>query len=91
MAKKRRSSRRWLRALVLFVAVPVGVWILAFLIWFFWYDIGNFAGRPASQPKAAPKAPRKSDEFKPQTRKPAREDIPNEDRKRLEEIIDKRR
>ncbi|HEY5627314.1 MAG TPA: hypothetical protein VIR79_05175 [Nitrospira sp.] len=73
------------------MTVPLVVWLIAFLVWFYWYDIAELAGRHRIQPKPAPKAARKTEEFKPRPQKRAGEDIPNEDRRRLEDIINKRR
>ena len=68
--------------------MPLAVWFVAFLLWFFWYDIAGLVGRNKGEPKNAPKAAHTSAKIKPA---PPEEKILNEDRKRLDDIINKRR
>ena len=93
MARNRRKKRRWLRTLLVFVLTPLTVWMAAFLIWFFWYDItrqastGNVARVPGfnanrdGNPGTARNASRRE---RPQ------ETIPEEDRKTLDDILKRR-
>ena len=88
MAKKKRKKKRWLHSLLVYTGVPLAVWFVAFLLWFFWYDIAGLVKR---QPITAPKAGRTRERIKPSPATPAEEKILNEDRKRLEDILNKRR
>jgi len=91
VAKKRRKKRRWLRSLLIFTGLPLLVWFAAFLLWFFWYDIAGLVGRDEGERGNASRASQTSAKAKPLTMPPPKERILNEDRKRLEDIINKRR
>jgi cytoskeletal protein RodZ len=91
VAKKRKKKRRWLRSLLIFTGLPLVVWFVAFLLWFFWYDIAGYVGRDEGEPKNASRATQTSAQVKPLPATRSEEKILNEDRKRLEDIINKRR
>jgi cytoskeletal protein RodZ len=86
LAKKRNKKSSWLRNLLLytctFLFTPLIIWFLAFLLWFYWYDI---TGRPdnTSSAKASKEVvrPTQPSEESPQER------IREEDRRKLEEIL----
>lgn len=86
MAKKRRRKTSRLKILLLFIAAPLVVWLLAFLAWFYWNDIARLARNGRSQ--ISPEAARKSEQ--PPENK-AKEKIRDEDRKKLEDILKKSR
>ena len=86
MAKKRRRNRSRLKILLLFVATPLVVWFLAFLIWFYWNDVVKLTSKDRSQP--ASNAGRHSE--RPSENKP-KEKILDEDRKKLEDVLNKAR
>jgi len=81
-----------LKSLLVFTGVPLAVWFVAFLLWFFWYDIVGLVSRDERQPKSVLNSgggtPAK---VKPPLVTPPEEKILNEDRKRLKDIINKRR
>ncbi len=85
MAKKRRRKTSRLKILLLFIATPLVVWLLAFFTWFYWNDIARFARDDRFQ---SPEAARKSE--RPPENKP-KEKILDEDRNKLEEILKKSR
>jgi len=91
VAKKRKKKRRWLRSLLIFTGLPLIVWFAAFLLWFFWYDIAGFVGREEGKTRNLSTATQTSAKVKPLPAAPPEEKLLNEDRKRLEDIIDKRR
>jgi len=84
--KKRKKKTRWLRILLFLILTPLIVWGLAFVVWLYWrdgtttVDQGNKtpppqANRPIERPSKAPdKAPR--------------ERINEQDRRKLEEILE---
>jgi cytoskeletal protein RodZ len=81
VAKKKRGKRNWLRLLLFFILTPFITWALAFLIWFYWYEI---TGRDKTPPTKANK------EFERPTKpsdKSAQERIGEEDRRKLEDIL----
>jgi cytoskeletal protein RodZ len=81
VAKKKRGKRSWLRLLLFFILTPFITWALAFLIWFYWYEI---TGRDKTPPTKANK------EFERPTKpsdKSAQERIGEEDRRKLEDIL----
>ena len=89
MARKTRKTYRWIRSLVLFVMTPIIVWILAFVIWFFWRDITKLFDKkgPAKTP---PGVSRGTEKTQPRRENKSQEKIPEEDRKKLDEILKNR-
>jgi hypothetical protein len=86
VAKKRRRKRSWLKTLLLFIATPLLVWFLAFLTWFYWNDLVKLAVQ--DRPEAIPKAVRKA-EWPAENK--SNEKILEEDRRKLEDILNKSR
>jgi hypothetical protein len=84
VAKKRRRKRSRLKTLLLFIATPLAVWLLAFGIWFYWNDLIRLTRKDRSQPPS--KAVRHSG---PPTENKPKEKILDEDRKKLEDILNK--
>ena len=87
MAKRKRKKRGWLRTLIFFIFVPLIVWLIAFLLWFYWRDLSTLWNKK-SAPLDAPVRSRERDEPRPTKRPP--EKILDEDRKKLEEILKRR-
>jgi hypothetical protein len=89
VARKTKKTHRWFRSLVLFVATPIIIWILAFFIWFFWRDIAKFFDKrgPAKTP---PGVSRGAEKIQPRRENKSQEKIPEEDRKKLDEILKNR-
>ncbi|HXV81645.1 MAG TPA: hypothetical protein VEG60_17330 [Candidatus Binatia bacterium] len=82
MATKRKRKTSWVKALLFFILTPFVVWALAFLIWFYWYEITGGPGNipPAKVSKEIERPIKSSD-------KTAQERIGEEDRRKLEEIL----
>ncbi|MGH7854643.1 MAG: hypothetical protein ACREP3_14450 [Candidatus Binatia bacterium] len=92
MARKKQRKRGWLRTLVLFLLIPLAVWSIAFLIWFYWYDLSNLFSREGPG-RASPKPPRQTEKDDRRERTPApqpQEKIFEEDRKQLEDVLKRR-
>jgi hypothetical protein len=89
VARKRIRKRSWLRTVLLFVFIPLAVWSIAFVSWLYWNDITRLV---AGEQRPAPaKATRQADKPSKQVEKPpAKEKIPEEDRRKLDEILKKR-
>jgi len=85
VAKKRRRKRTWLGSLLFFILTPLIIWFVAFLIWFYWYDITAFSSRRDNTPGQG--ASKKVDRSTQPSDKVAKELIGEEDRRKLEEIL----
>jgi hypothetical protein len=90
--KKKQRKRTWVRMLLLFLLTPLTVWFVAFLLWFYWYDLNKlFAPSEASRVRTKPA--RQSETNENRERAPERqpeERIFEEDRRKLEEILKRR-
>ena len=92
MARKKQRRKSWLRTLVLFLMIPLAVWLIAFLIWFYWYDLSGLFNREGPG-RASPKSPRLTETDDRRERGPAaqpQEKIFEEDRKQLEDVLKRR-
>jgi hypothetical protein len=90
VARKKKQAHRWRRTLLIFILTPLAVWCLAFLIWLFWYDIAGviMPGKTATRPgTGVSRHGERAKSREPQKAQPARENIPDEDRKKLDEIL----
>jgi len=78
-----------LKGLLLFIFIPIIIWILAFAIWFFWRDIAKLFDKkgPAKTPPAVSRGTEKT---QPRRNNRSQEKIPEEDRKKLDDIIKNR-
>jgi len=68
---------------------PILVWVLAFVIWFFWRDIAKLFDKtgPAKKPPAVSRGTEKT---QPRRENKSQEKIPEEDRRKLDEILKNR-
>jgi hypothetical protein len=90
---RRRKTHRWRRSLFIFVITPLTVWFLAFLIWLFWHDIMRLVAPGKATPRPATSSPRDWESSKNHGPLPAqrpREDIPDGDRKKLDDVLKQR-
>ena len=89
VAQKKSNKRGWLKGLLLFIFIPIIIWILAFAIWFFWRDIAKLFDKkgPAKTPPAVSRGTEKT---QPRRNNRSQEKIPEEDRKKLDDIIKNR-
>jgi hypothetical protein len=86
MAKKRRRRKRtWLGSLLFFILTPLIIWLAAFLIWLYWYDITVFSSRRDNTPGHG--TSKEVDKSTKPTDKVFKERIGEEDRRKLEEIL----
>ena len=76
--------------LVLFLVTPLAVWLIAFLIWFYWYDLGRLFTKDESR-RVTPKRQIDKDERRERAPSPQpREKLFDEDRKKLDDILKRR-
>lgn len=94
MAQKRKKKKGRLKTLLFFILTPLIVWLLAFLIWFYWDPITRLLSKGGDQSKTRPKATRnidKSERSNPPAEKRGQEQILDEERKKLDEILRRQR
>ena len=89
MAQKKQNKRSWLKNLLLFIFTPIIIWILAFLLWFFWRDIVKLFDKNAPS-KTPPGISRGTEKTPPRRENKSQEKIPDEDRRKLDEILKNR-
>jgi hypothetical protein len=92
MARKKQHKKSWLRVLVLFLVIPLAVWLSAFLVWFYWHDLSNLFTKDAPR-RVSPKPARQIEKDDRRERTPApqpQEKILEEDRKKLEDVLKRR-
>jgi flagellar biosynthesis/type III secretory pathway M-ring protein FliF/YscJ len=93
MAQRKRNKRGWLRTALFYLLFPLIIWLVALLIWFYWYDLTRIFTKAADKPKDAVKRegkiePReKIDSNKPEQ---VQEKILDEERRKLEDILKQR-
>jgi hypothetical protein len=89
MAQRQRRKGSRLKRLLIYIFVPLGVWLIAFVIWFYWYDFRGHSVKD-KEPKNLPKAARDLDKGEKLERGAAKrppEKIFDEERKKLQDII----
>jgi len=91
--KKQKIKRGVLRTVLFFILFPLMVWFVAFLLWFYWYDLTRFFGPSERSAKPLVKSERRNDKVESggaaQTSQP-KEKLSDEDRKKLDEILKRR-
>jgi hypothetical protein len=92
MAKKKRPKYSWLKPLLIYVFVPLIVWFLAFVTWLYWDDITRLFSKNSDRERNAPRATRKLEraDKNPAPTKRSQENILDDDRKKLEDILKER-
>ena len=93
MAQKRKRGRNRGRTLLFYIIFPLIVWLVAFLVWFNWYDLRHLFVKD-EEPKGRPKAARQLDRGDTAERSPAKrsqEKIFDEERKQLGDIIERQK
>ena len=79
--------------MLFYLLFPLVVWLVAFLVWFYWYDLTRHFSKTGDKPKAAIKRESNSearenvDAKKPEQ---VQEKILDEDRRKLEDILKQR-
>ena len=93
MARRQRKKRGWLGTVLFYLLFPLVVWLVAFLVWFYWYDLTRIFSKAVEKPKAAVKRESKIEpREKVDSKKPeqVQENILDEDRQKLEDILKRR-
>jgi hypothetical protein len=78
---------------LIFAGIPLAVWFLALMVWFFWPDIqGLFRPAKTAAPAGADLSQQRdrAKQRGPQAERAAREQIPEEDRQKLEDLLKRR-
>jgi hypothetical protein len=89
MAQRRRGKRSWAKRLLFYLFVPLSVWLVAFLMWFYWYDFGDYFSKtkePAARSRAARQLEKGDKAERPPAKRP-QEKIFDDERKKLDDII----
>ncbi len=89
MAQKKSKKTSWLRSLLLFIFIPIIIWVLAFLAWFFWRDITRSFDKKGAT-KTPPRVLRGTEKTQPRRENKSQEKIPEEDRRKLDDILKNR-
>ena len=91
MARKKRRSRNWILTVLFYLLFPFAVWFVAFVVWFYWFDLERLFFGPKEISKKPPVQSKteREDQAKPEA--PAadrsREEIVDEDRRKLDAIL----
>jgi hypothetical protein len=94
MAQKRNKKKSRVKSLLFFILTPLIVWLLAFLMWFYWDPITRLLSKGGDQSKTRPKATRaidKSERANTPAEKRRQEQILDEERKQLDEMLRRQR
>jgi hypothetical protein len=89
MAQRQRPKGSPLKKLLVYIFVPLVVWLIAFLIWFYWYNLRDLftkAQKPTPQPKVTRQLDRSDKAERPPAKRP-QEKIFDDERKQLDDII----
>jgi cytoskeletal protein RodZ len=81
---RKRKKPSWLRRILLFILIPLVVWFVAFLLWFFWQGTTKLFTKEHQDGRPASESGRK---VTPSSQKAAGEKILDEDRRKLDDII----
>ena len=87
MARKRKRKVRGFRRILFFIFTPIVVWLIAFGVWLYWSSITPFFRQNAVSSKPAQAPTRGTNRRDPPGERRAREQISEEDRKKLDEIL----
>jgi hypothetical protein len=93
VARKKPKKKNSRRRLAIFVLTPLAVWLLALAVWFFWYDITRMAapGKTVARPGGSSSQNNEGNKNRgQQPAKSARENIPEQDRKALDDLLKRR-
>ena len=89
VATKKRKKRSWLKTVFIYISIPIGIWLAALLIWFYWYDLTALVGNDKA-PRGTTSKVKRLDRDEPPPAKGPQEKILDEDRQKLEEILKRR-
>ena len=94
-ARRSGKKRVWLRLALLYLLFPIAVWLIALLVWFNWADLERLLFRSANtakttletEPKSKGLDKGKSDKPESAAVYDSKEELENEDRRKLEAIL----
>ena len=92
MARKKQPKKNWLRTLILIFAIPLIVWLAAFLAWLYWDSLSGRSVKETprvQEPKATPTIEKKEPR-QPEAKPSPKEKITEEDRRKLEDLLKRR-
>jgi len=92
-ARKPRPRRSWLKTVLFFLLFPLVVWFVAFLTWFYWYNLVGIFSQAEDKTKAAPKneiSQERREKSPPPPAKASAEKILDEERQKLDDILKQR-
>jgi hypothetical protein len=91
MARKKRRSRSWVLTALFYLLFPPVIWFLAFLLWFYWYDLERVFFKPSEKPRQASGQVEAKQENRAEPKAPpaerAEEEFLDEERQKLDAII----
>lgn len=91
MARKKRRNRSWVLTALFYLLFPTVVWFLAFLLWFYWYDLERLFFKASEKPRQASGHVEAKQENRAEPKAPsaerAEEEILDEERRKLDAII----
>ncbi|MGH7810186.1 MAG: hypothetical protein ACREP5_07915 [Candidatus Binatia bacterium] len=91
MPRKNRRSRSWVLTVLFYLLFPPGVWFLAFLLWFYWFDLERLFFKTSEKPRQASGQSETKQENLVEPKAPvgdrAEEKILDQERQKLEAII----
>ena len=93
MAHKKKRPVAWGRKVFFYISFPFVVWALAFLLWFYWYDLRKLlrtddVSKDGARP--SPQSDKLESEGRPSPKNRTQEKILEDDRKKLDDIIKRR-
>jgi hypothetical protein len=89
VATRKRKKRSWLKTLLIYISIPIGIWLAALLIWFYWHDLTGLVSNDKA-PRGTPSKVRRVERDEASPTKRPQEKILEEDRQKLEEVLKRR-
>jgi hypothetical protein len=91
MARKKRRSRSWVLTVLFYLLFPPVVWFLAFVLWFYWFDLERLFFKASEKPRQSSAQVESKKENRAEPKAPAvdraQEKIIDEDRQKLDAIL----
>ena len=93
MVQVKRKKRNWVRTIMFYLLLPPIVWVVAFIMWFYWYDLARLFSKADERPNPTAKIEAGSENRERPKAAPtnrSQEKILDEERKKLENILKQR-
>ncbi len=91
MARKKQKKRSWIPTVLFYLLFPPAIWAIAFVLWFYWYDLERLFSKPEVKPRQTTGQVETKQETHAKPEAPPtgspQEKILDEDRKKLNEIL----